>query len=74
MATKTSMRRLRRLAKGLGTTYTQSDYNVWRDHFGQTAGSGEGISTNAIVPEPAAIVLLVFAAAASCLHTRGCAA
>jgi uncharacterized protein YjbI with pentapeptide repeats len=22
---------------GLGTTYTQSDYNVWRSHFGQSA-------------------------------------
>src|SRR6478752_202912 len=28
--------------KGLGTTYTQTDYDVWRAHFGQTAGSGTG--------------------------------
>ena len=26
--------------KGLGTAYTPNDYNVWRAHFGQTAGSG----------------------------------
>ena len=26
--------------KGLGTTYTQNDYDTWRAHFGQTAGSG----------------------------------
>jgi hypothetical protein len=26
--------------KGLGTTYIQNDYDVWRAHFGQTAGSG----------------------------------
>ena len=25
--------------KGLGTTYTPDDYNVWRDHFGQTAAA-----------------------------------
>jgi hypothetical protein len=25
---------------GLGTTYTPGDYNIWRAHFGQTAGSG----------------------------------
>jgi fibronectin-binding autotransporter adhesin len=48
--------------KGLGTTYTQSDYNVWRTHFGQTAGSGAGASTNAAVPEPTTLVLLMFAA------------
>jgi hypothetical protein len=53
--------------QGLGTTYTQADYDVWRTHFGQTTGSGAGISTNAAVPEPATLVLLIFAAAGSCL-------
>jgi hypothetical protein len=48
--------------KGLGTTYTQSDYDVWRTHFGQSAGSGSGAITNAAVPEPATLVLLVCAA------------
>ena len=28
--------------KGLGTTYTQNDYDNWRTHFGQTAGSSRG--------------------------------
>jgi hypothetical protein len=28
--------------KGLGTTYTQNDYNVLRTHFGQTTGGGSG--------------------------------
>jgi serralysin len=46
--------------KGLSTTYVQSDYNVWRSHFGQTGGSGSGVSTNVTVPEPtSAMVLLV---------------
>jgi hypothetical protein len=44
---------------GLGSTYTQDDYNVWRDHFGQTAGSGSSASTNATVPEPASVLLLL---------------
>ncbi len=48
--------------KGLGTTYTQNDYNVWRTHFGQTVGSGAGVVTNAAVPEPITLVLLMFAA------------
>jgi hypothetical protein len=39
-----------------------SDYNVWRAHFGQTAGSGVGTSANAAVPEPTTLVLLIFAA------------
>jgi hypothetical protein len=45
-----------------------SDYNVWRSHFGQTAGSGSGASANAAVPEPATLVLLMFAAAGWCLR------
>ena len=27
-------------AKGLGTTHTPGDYDIWRAHFGETAGSG----------------------------------
>jgi hypothetical protein len=51
--------------KGLGTTYTQNDYNVWRAHFGQTAGSGSGsgAAANFAVPEPSTLVLLLLAAA-----------
>lgn len=47
--------------KGLGTTYTQNDYNVWRAHFGLTGGSGSGSSANAAVPEPTSVVLLICA-------------
>jgi probable HAF family extracellular repeat protein len=43
--------------KGLGTTYTQHDYNVWRANFGQTIGAGIGASANAAVPEPTTLVL-----------------
>jgi hypothetical protein len=49
--------------KGLGTIYTQSDYGIWRAHFGQTAsGSGAtaGLPSRA-VPEPAPIALLATA-------------
>jgi hypothetical protein len=52
--------------KGLGTTYTQNDYNVWRAHFGQMAGSGAGVSMNAAVPEPATLVLLLVGILAMC--------
>ncbi len=39
---------------GLGTTYTQNDYNIWRSQFGQTPGSAAGASAGAAatVPEP----------------------
>ena len=30
------------VAKGLGTTYSQSDYDVWRANFGRTVVSGSG--------------------------------
>jgi hypothetical protein len=51
---------------GLGTTYTQSDFDVWRAHFGlATAGSGSGSSSsatgNSAVPEPQNLVMLCLA-------------
>jgi hypothetical protein len=38
--------------KGLGTIYTQSDYDLWRAHFGQSAGSGSAAFDGRAVPEP----------------------
>src|SRR5262249_33786791 len=29
---------------GLGTIYTQADYDAWRAHFGQTVGGGSSVS------------------------------
>jgi hypothetical protein len=55
--------------KGLGSTYNQNHYTVWRDNFGQITGSGTGGSASVAVSEPASplwmvlIVLLV-------VHTR----
>ena len=37
------------------------DYEAWRAHFGQTAGSGAGANANTAVPEPATLMLLMFA-------------
>jgi probable HAF family extracellular repeat protein len=45
-------------------------YAIWRAHFGQTAPNGAGSITNAAVPEPATAVLLMFAAAGTCLLRR----
>jgi len=56
--------------KGLGTIYKQNDYNVWRTNFGHPGGSGAGVGANAAVPEPAALLQLLFAAAAWCLRRR----
>ncbi len=56
--------------KGLGTTYTQTDYDVWRVHFGATAGIGASALANVTVPEPAMLVMLIVATAGSCLLRR----
>ena len=45
--------------KGLDTTYMQDDYDVWRTHFGQTAGSGSGSFDNNFVPEPTSAAMLI---------------
>jgi hypothetical protein len=51
--------------KGLGTTYTQTDYDAWRANFGQTIGSGAALPSaeplSAAVPEPATLTLLIMA-------------
>jgi len=57
--------------KGLGMTYSQNDYEVWRAYFGQTTGSGAvlpsaepdpapgetGFRVPAAVPEPSSLAL-----------------
>ena len=44
------------------------DFGVWRSHFGNASASGSGASSNAIVPEPATLLLLILATAGSCLR------
>ena len=46
--------------KGLGTIYTTADYDVWRAHFGQTAGGGLGANfSGAEMPEPSGWTILL---------------
>ncbi len=49
---------------GLGTIFTQDDYDDWRANFGRTFGSGAGSTaasaSNGAVPEPESALLLVF--------------
>ena len=62
--------------RGLGTTYTQADYDVWRANFGQTIGSGGTLpSAESLpaIPEPStALVVFVgsLALAARCRPTH----
>jgi sugar lactone lactonase YvrE len=54
--------------KGLGVTYNQNDFDIWRSHFGQSAGGGSVVSATAPVPEPPTLMMLMFAATARCLR------
>lgn len=55
---------------GLGTTYTQTDYDVWRAHLGLSTASGASSTTNDTVPEPATLVLLSLAASLAATRIR----
>jgi Tol biopolymer transport system component len=50
---------------------TQDAYNLWRAHFGQSAGSGTGDRTNATVPEPVSALLLLMGTLAIRPRRRG---
>ena len=52
----------------LGTS--PADYTVWRSRFGQPPGSGSGTNANAVVPEPATFLLMMFGVAGWCLRRR----
>lgn len=54
--------------KGLGQTFTQDYYNVWRSRFGSSSGSGSQVGGTSAVPEPAASVM--FLTASMALFTR----
>ena len=58
--------------KGLATTFLQSDYEVWRDHFGQNLNSGSATMGASNVPEPQISMLLMLSAWALCVfrHRR----
>ncbi|MCC7087199.1 MAG: PEP-CTERM sorting domain-containing protein, partial [Pirellulales bacterium] len=43
-------------------------YATWRSHFGQPSGSGSGAATNTTVPEPATLLMMMFAATGWCLR------
>lgn len=61
---------------GLGTTYVQSDYDVWRAHFGEVGGAGAGsdvAGSAAAVPEPTTLVTFVVAALVVCVRIRAMA-
>jgi hypothetical protein len=56
---------------GLGTTYTQADYNIWKANFGAHAGSGSGAT--ATVPEPATLWMLLAGILTLCYRRRATA-
>lgn len=60
---------------GLGSTFVQSNYDVWRAHFGEGtsggAGAGSGLTGSATpVPEPATLVAFISAIVLLCAGRR----
>jgi hypothetical protein len=58
--------------KGLGTTYTQGDYDIWLAQFGQTPGSAlaSAAVNAATIPEPTTLLSLLIVTAALCTFAR----
>ncbi len=56
--------------KGLDTTYTLADYDVWRAHFGESTGNNAGFifRSGPSVPEPGTLLLGLILAG----HVWGC--
>jgi hypothetical protein len=52
------------------TDGSSAGYNLWRNNFGEPAGSGSGASANATVPEPATLVMLILVAVGMGLRLR----
>ena len=50
----------------VGTTYTQSDYDVWRAHFGLSVGATAAV--NSMVPEPSLYIPTVIGLLAFCRY------
>jgi hypothetical protein len=56
---------------GLGTTYTQADYDVWKSTFGNsTAGGSQLASGQSAVPEPATVLATLLGCCISAATTR----
>jgi hypothetical protein len=47
---------------------TQTGYATWRSHFGQSLGSSSGANASTAIPEPATLVLFMFAGVGSCVR------
>jgi hypothetical protein len=59
--------------KGLGTIYTQDDFNTWRANFGGSLGSGSsatGSAAAAAIPEPSTLLVLLLPAGAVCVRRQ----
>jgi autotransporter-associated beta strand protein len=57
--------------KGLGTTYTQADFDAWRANFGKTYAPAAAAELGA-VPEPAAVTMLGVGAVVMLAGYRQC--
>ena len=58
---------------GLGSTYTEADYDVWKAHFGDALGGSGAIGLGGAypaVPEPATLVMLFAGMLAVCSRRR----
>jgi hypothetical protein len=54
---------------GLGSIYTEDDYNLWKSNFGATQPGG-GSAAAASVPEPSVLLLCVVGLLASTVSRR----
>jgi probable HAF family extracellular repeat protein len=55
---------------GLGTSYAQNDFSIWREKFGRSDDADKALDSSPAVPEPAGLILVLLSVALCAFASR----